>query len=181
MLGLAYAAAHPRRVASLILVGCGTFDKAARARMIAILDERTCDDLRRRLERLPEESPDPDARLRAVGKLTFPLYSYELVADDVELEACDARAHDETWQDMLKLQEDRVYPAAFSAIESPVLMLHGAYDPHPGRMIRASLQPHLPQLEYVEWERCGHYPWLEKAVRDEFHPVLREWLTRHSG
>ena len=29
-----------------------------------------------------------------------------------------------------------------------------------------------------EWERCGHYPWLEQGVREEFFAVLREWLTR---
>jgi pimeloyl-ACP methyl ester carboxylesterase len=57
-------------------------------------------------------------------------------------------------------------------------MLHGAFDPHPGRMIRASLEPHLRELEYHEWERCGHYPWLEKAVRDDFFPVLCAWLRR---
>jgi pimeloyl-ACP methyl ester carboxylesterase len=45
-------------------------------------------------------------------------------------------------------------------------------------MIRASLEPHIPQLEYHEWERCGHFPWLEKAVRDEFFTVLRAWLAR---
>lgn len=77
----------------------------------------------------------------------------------------------------MRLQEEGVYPAAFAAIDAPVLMLHGAADPHPGRMIRASLEPHLSQLEYREWERCGHYPWLEKAVRDEFFAVLRGWLA----
>ena len=25
-------------------------------------------------------------------------------------------------------------------------------------------------------ERCGHYPWLERAVRDEFFALLRGWL-----
>ena len=80
----------------------------------------------------------------------------------------------------MRLQEESVYPAAFAAIDAPVLMLHGTVDPHPGRMIRASLEPHLPQLEYHEWERCGHYPWLEKAAREEFFAVLREWLTRRS-
>jgi len=39
----------------------------------------------------------------------------------------------------------------------------------------------VPHLEYREWERCGHYPWLEKAVRDEFFDVLRDWLTRRSA
>jgi len=58
-------------------------------------------------------------------------------------------------------------------------MLHGAVDPHPGRMIKARLEPHLPQLEYRQWERCGHYPWLERAVHDEFFAVLREWLAQH--
>ena len=46
-------------------------------------------------------------------------------------------------------------------------------------MIRAGLEPYLPQLEYREWERCGHSPWVEKFVRAEFFAVLREWLARH--
>ena len=49
------------------------------------------------------------------------------------------------------------------------------------RMIRASLAPYLPRLEYHEWERCGHYPWLERAVREEFFWILREWLRRQAN
>jgi pimeloyl-ACP methyl ester carboxylesterase len=82
---------------------------------------------------------------------------------------------------MLRLQEAGVYPAAFAAIRSPVLMLHGAYDPHPGGMIRASLAPYIPQLEYREWERCGHSPWMERSVREEFFAVLWEWIGSHAG
>jgi pimeloyl-ACP methyl ester carboxylesterase len=178
MLALAYAAAHPGCAAALVLVGCGTFDLAARDRLRAIREERMDDDLRRRIARLPEEFPDPDERLRVIGELTQSLDSYDLVSTEGEMQACDARAHHETWQDMVRLQAEGVYPAAFAAIEAPVLMLHGAVDPHPGRMIRASLEPHLLQLEYVEWERCGHYPWLERAVREEFFAVLRSWLAR---
>ncbi len=180
MLALAYAAAHPGRAGSLVLIGCGTFDGAARQHMQTTLDEQMDDSLRRRLDHLPDEFPDPDERLRAMGDLILPMYSCELVTTDQEIEACDARAHQETWQDMLRLQEEGVYPAAFRAIDLPVLMLHGAIDPHPGPMVRASLQPHIPQLEYREWERCGHYPWLEKAARREFFTVLRGWLTRQS-
>lgn len=79
---------------------------------------------------------------------------------------------------MLRLQADGTYPAAFAAIESPVLMLHGAFDPHPGEMIRASLAPHIRRLEYVEWERCGHYPWIERGVREQFFATLRDKLAR---
>jgi hypothetical protein len=44
-------------------------------------------------------------------------------------------------------------------------------------MILAGLAPLIPQMEYREWERCGHHPWLERAARDEFFAVLHAWLT----
>ena len=153
MLALAYAAAHPETAGPLVLIGCGTFDLAARARLRAILEERK----------------------------SGAVYSYDPVTDDDGTDAFDERGHHETWNDMLRLQSEGVYPAAFAAIRSPVLMLHGAFDPHPGRMIRASLEPYLPRLEYREWERCGHYPWLERSVREEFFDVLREWLRRRQS
>ena len=168
MLALAFAAAHPDVARALVLVGCGTFDKAARARLEETLRERREPDIP-----LGGDWWQSPAFLR--------MYAYDLATTEVEVEAFDARACRETWGDMVRLQEEGVYPAAFSAIRTPVLMLHGTFDPHPGRMIEASLKPHLPQLEYREWERCGHYPWLEKAARDEFYSFLREWLTRHSS
>ena len=181
MLALAYAAAHPEDAEPLVLVGCGTFDQKAREQLQATVSQRMDDRLRLRLERLPQEIPDPDERLQLTGELLGPLYSCEFETTDLQGEACDARAHHETWEDMVRLQAQGVYPAAFSAIKGPVLMLHGAVDPHPGRMIRTSLAAYLRQLEYREWERCGHYPWLERAVRDEFFAVLREWLKRQQG
>ncbi len=178
MLALAYAAAHPGRAAALVLVGCGTFDGAARERMRARRDSRIDDALRRRLDRLTEEFPDPDERLGILGQLMLSVDSCEPIVQGLDLETCDARGYRETWDDMLRLQAEGVYPSAFAAIQAPVLMLHGSVDPHPGRLIRASLAPSLPQVEYLEWERCGHYPWLERAVRDEFFFVVRRWLAR---
>ena len=182
MLALAYAAVHPAAAGPLVLIGCGTFDLAARDRMRAIVDARMDDALRRRFEHLPEEFPDPQQRWGEIGRLTLPLYSCDLITSDQEIDApdaaTDARASHETWQDMLRLQNQGTYPAAFAAIKTAVLMVHGADDPHPGRMIRASLEPYLPQLEYREFERCGHYPWLEKAAHGKFVAVLRDWLAR---
>jgi pimeloyl-ACP methyl ester carboxylesterase len=179
MLALAYAAAHPDRAGPLVLIGCGTFDPVARRRMREIIEERMDDDLRQRLERLPQEIPD--RRFEAMGDLILPLYAYDVDAAELEGGPYDVRGHQETWNDMVRLQEDGHYPKAFAAIESPVLMLHGAFDPHPGGMIRASLEPLLTRLDYTEWERCGHYPWAERAVRDEFYSVLRSWLARQCG
>lgn len=181
MLALAYGATHPERRDPLVLVGCGTFDLDARARMRVLLQERTTDALRKRLEDLEREIPDADERLRRTGDLITPLYEVDPVDQGMEGEPCDARAHAETWEDMLRVQAAGTYPAAFSAIQAPVIMLHGAFDPHPGGMIRDTLRCHIPHLEYVEWERCGHYPWRERAVSEEFYRVLHAWLTRHTA
>jgi hypothetical protein len=43
-------------------------------------------------------------------------------------------------------------------------------------MIRDSLIPALRHLEYKEWERAGHYPWLEREVHKDFYAVLVSWL-----
>jgi pimeloyl-ACP methyl ester carboxylesterase len=188
MLALAYAAAHPDSAGPIVLVGCGTFDKASRARLEATLEERTDEETRRGIECLAERYPDPGERFVKMHELTEPLYAF---AADASLQRAagsadnaaqppffDFRAYEQTWSDMLQLQDEGVYPAAFSAITSPVLMLHGTYDPHPGRMIRDSLLPYLPQLQYREFERCGHQPWMEKAVREEFFAALKDWLAR---
>jgi hypothetical protein len=45
-------------------------------------------------------------------------------------------------------------------------------------MIRGGLTPHIPHLEYVLLERCGHYPWQEKHAREKFFSLLGEWLAR---
>ena len=107
--------------------------------------------------------------------------SLDLLTEETEAGRIDAHAYRETWDDMLRLQRDGTYPAVFAAIRSPVLMVHGAADPHPGRMILESLEPLIPGIEYVELERCGHYPWLERSARDPFFSLLREWLGRHAG
>jgi pimeloyl-ACP methyl ester carboxylesterase len=177
MLALAYAAAHPTTAGPIVLICSGTFDLAARERFSINLSERKKDEgARQRFERALQIS-DPNARFHELGKQTLELYSYDLATTDQEIDESEPGCSESTWEDMVRLQNEGVYPAAFSAIKSPVLMLHGAVDPHPGQMIRASLEPYLPQLEYREWERCGHYPWLEKATRDEFFSVLRNWLA----
>lgn len=158
MLALAYAAAHPDSAGPLILVGCGTFDLTARAQL-----QQT---LRR--------------RLKATADALTPVYSYDPVPDASGDEQVDARAQQETWDDMVRLQAEGIYPAAFGSIKSPVLMVHGNFDPHPGGLIRASLQAYLPQLQYRELAQCGHYPWLEKAAAGAFFSIVREWLRQHA-
>ena len=77
---------------------------------------------------------------------------------------------------MVRQQETGVYPQVFSRIKNPVVMIHGQFDPHPGRMIFENLKQYIEQLEYIELEKCGHSPWEEKFVRNVFYGRLKESL-----
>jgi pimeloyl-ACP methyl ester carboxylesterase len=178
MLALAYAAAHPAEAGPLILVGCGTVDRAARARLEELREARTTPQIRAALARAGAIADRGEA-LKAQVAAGEPVDTLDPLPGLPPVgEAVDVRALEETWADMVRLQDAGVYPAAFAAIRSPVLMLHGDYDPHPGRMIRDSLLPVLPQLEYRELERCGHMPWRERAAAEPFYAAVLDWLER---
>jgi pimeloyl-ACP methyl ester carboxylesterase len=183
MLALAYAAEHPESVAAIVLVGCGTFDEASRNRMDEILQSRIDEPTRTKLNSLVQDPADPGEKLSAAHELMRAAYSYDPIPSDGQLllrQPLDVRAHAETWADMLRLQEQGIYPSAFSRIRIPILMLHGEYDPHPGRMIYDILRAHMPQLEYLELAKCGHSPWTERQARKHFFMVMSNWLLKNS-
>ncbi len=179
MLALAAAAADPEAFGPLVLVGCGTFDRAARGEYLLALERRGGQGFLAELAALERDEADPERRLLAKAERFDRAFGVDLVPETSHA-ALDARAHADTWADMLRLQAAGVYPAAFAVIRCPVLMLHGAEDPHPGPLIRDSLLPYLPQLEYREFARCGHYPWRERFARVDFFAQLDEWLARQS-
>ncbi len=180
MLALAYGAQHPECLGGLILVGCGTFDAASRRELQATVARRMSPDLKLRLSQLSRATSDADVRMCVTARLLEPLYSFDLLPHIDETEWYDSRGQRESWSDMLRLQQTGVYPAAFAAIQAPVLLLHGDADPHPGRRVASSLQAVLPRLEYVELPRCGHYPWWERHAREAFYRTLSDWLASHT-
>lgn len=179
MLALSYAATHPEAAGPLVLVGCGTYDEASRAQIGRTLGDRVDADVEAAFDDLMSVA-DPARRAQRRHGLIERLYAFEpddtLPRPTIEI---DERAQDETWSDVVRLQAERIEPQRFSAITGPVLMVHGAHDPHPGVMIRDTLRAVMPQLEYRELARCGHTPWIERHARDEFFTVVREWLARH--
>jgi pimeloyl-ACP methyl ester carboxylesterase len=183
MLAICYASVYPQSVAAIVLIGCGTFDKTSRARMKETIESRNDASLRLKIDSLAEEYSVESERILAQRKLMERIYAFDPIPEDEQLELTepfDLRAHIETWNDMLKMQENGVYPQSFSSIKVPVLMLHGDYDPHPGRMIHMSLKAYMPQIQYRELKNCGHSPWKERQARKEFFMVMTNWLLEHS-
>jgi len=176
MLVLAYAAANPSEPTALALIGCGTFSSAARAEFKARFAARLTAADRAELVEIAESGLDDDRRLAAEGRVATRAYGYDL--DGLgEWASVDAIAHRETWADMLRLIEEGFYPAAFSAITCPVLMLHGSIDPHPGTLTRDELKLYVSQLDHSELPKCGHSPWLERQARADFYDRLTTWIA----
>jgi len=178
MLGLSYAATHSDRVRALVLVGCGTYDPAARAAYHDAMAKRRGPGWDALLARL-DATTDPAERTRlfdTLGNLADRAQAYDPLPEEAEALEPDPLGYQETWRDVLRLQEMGAEPAAFRAIEAPVLMLHGREDPHPGPAIRDSLRAHVPHLEYVAFPRCGHVPWRERHARTAFLDVLTRAL-----
>lgn len=185
MLALNLAAAHPALVDRVVLVGCGTFDEDARALHDRAMTDRLGSEGRREKERLKAamagaSDDERDQLLAERGRQSAIAQSYELLPDALDAAPTDlpldARGHEETWNDVLRRQREGVDPGSFASIACPVLMLHGATDPHPGPATAATLRASIPQLTYVELARCGHAPWLERHARDRFLHLLREGL-----
>ncbi len=184
MLGLSYAARFPEKVSSLVLIGCGTYDASSRLLLRLSLERRLGEagalQLRNLQERCSSEESAAvrDALLGEIGTAVMCAESYELI-DEQEPEMimpADAAGNLETWGDVLRLQREGVEPDVFEAITARVLMIHGDVDPHPGAETRDLLRRFIPQLEYLELERCGHEPWRERHAREPFLSVLRHWI-----
>src|SRR5438094_540121 len=79
------AASHPELVRRIALVGCGTFGEEARRQFQMTLGRRIQPDLQQKLERIADESTDPDERLMRAARLLLPsVYSYDLLTQDTD-------------------------------------------------------------------------------------------------
>jgi pimeloyl-ACP methyl ester carboxylesterase len=53
-------------------------------------------------------------------------------------------------------------------------MLHGR--PASG-LIRDDLRRYIPHLEYREFTKCGHSPWLERRAKKDFFKSINVWIA----
>ncbi|MDT9689076.1 alpha/beta fold hydrolase [Streptomyces sp. P9(2023)] len=163
-----YAAAHPERVSSLVLVTPGT-----RAVGIEITDE----EWDKAGEVFADEPWYADARaaLATIGPDTPVARVMELAAPFAYGRWDEAaRAHAAAITDQAHWDAAAAYyaPGAFdpeatraalSALTAPVLILAGEYDGGPSPARAAELAAFFPNAELVVQARAGHFPWVDDA------------------
>lgn len=179
MLSLSFASQFPHRCRRLLLVGCGTYSEASRQEYVRRILLRFDPERAALLKELVAQAPtaaERAAAFRAYGDYATSVQAFDPIPDpcpDPDPQY-DPDGHAQTWADAMRLQEEGVEPARFSSIQCPVTLIQGADDPHPGRLIFDDLKPHIPQLEFIELEQCGHEPWLERHARERFLEIVTQ-------
>ncbi|MEU9701699.1 alpha/beta fold hydrolase [Streptomyces sp. NPDC047981] len=163
-----YAASHPERVRSLVLVTPGT-----RAVGIEITDE----EWDRAGEVFQSEPWYEEARagLATIGPDAPPARIMEIAApfaygrwDEAARAHAAALADEAHWAAAAAFYADGAFDpeatrAALAGLTAPVLILAGEYDGGPGPARAAELAECFPHAELVVQRGAGHYPWVDDA------------------
>lgn len=179
MLTLSFACQHPEKCNQLILAGCGTYSPTSRAEYERRIAERTDITKKNWLKEAIHNAQNPDDRadaFKAYGDYATSIQAHDPIPDPYPdpNPKYDFEGHAQTWTDAMRLQKEGIEPARFSTIKCPVTLIQGKQDPHPGNLIYQDLKPHIPQLNIIELDQCGHEPWLERNARVSFLKLVEE-------
>ena len=83
--------------------------------------------------------------------------------------------HNLIWSEAAKLRTDGKLLEVFQKIDSKIFLIQGQNDPHPAKGVMIPLQKNVSCEAYV-LEKCGHSPFMEKYVKDEFYSIFEEIL-----
>lgn len=177
-LGFIFAARHPSVVEKLILVGSGPFEKRYAADIMKTRLERLTDSERAEVQSIMDAFHDPasgdrDALIARFGSLLSRADSYDTL--DIDSEAAEVRSDifKSVWDEAEELRRSGALLELGKSIRCPVVAIHGDYDPHPHEGVEKPLASVLQDFRFILLEKCGHTPWIERAVRERFFDILR--------
>ena len=111
-----------------------------------------------------------------LGKLWTRADSYQPLALDSQVLECQYDTNRSVWAGASKLRSSGQLLELGRKITCPVVAIHGDYDPHPVEGVKDPLSGVLKDFRFILLEKCGHYPWMERSVRDRFYAILKNEL-----
>lgn len=181
MLALLVAAARPRLVRRLVLIGSGPLDPAFVDGIMPARLGRLGPEDRAELLRLQERVRDPSRApppedLARFGFLVDRADSVDPIAPGAPEFAPQPGVHRRVWGGAEALRASGYFVERARSVACPVTVIHGDTDPRPLEGVVAPLRAvgRAPRVHLLR--DCGHTPWLERGARDEFFAVLRRQL-----
>lgn len=179
-------AKYPPLVKKLILVGSGPYEpqyvEAIQQTRLNRLDE----DERAEYYEIIKNLNDPNAQDKAtrfarLGQLAAKSDQYDPIdTTPRKPEKSQKTLRGNKFHAVLKeaqemRQDGRLIKFA-AKIQSPVVALHGDYDPHPIEGVQEPLSSRLQDFRIIKIQHCGHKPWIERQAKDNFYQVLKSEL-----
>jgi pimeloyl-ACP methyl ester carboxylesterase len=182
LLSFVFAARYPSLVTKLIMLSTPVMEAKDTAQVDALrharLSAEEAENLATARQTYKQSEGIAKAQaFRALLELIKQADGYKLAPHNSDLLPASPDLYDSAWEGMRSLRDSGELVAMGADIQCPVVAIHGDYDPRPAAAIKASLNKHVKDLQFVLLEKCGHYPWYEQYTRAPFY---RE-LERHIG
>lgn len=181
MLGLIFAARYPAAVEKLILISCPPLEEKHAAKIMKDrLDRFNAHEKNEIMELMKRlNTPETDRKNDIFAKLAHMALkadSYDPIHCDDETIEYQYDIFSRVWREAETLRSDGMFTEMAGNIKIPVIAIHGDHDPHPYKAVQAFFSPILKNFEFILLEKCGHYPWIERAAKDRFFDILKKVL-----
>ncbi len=170
-LGYLFAGKYPDMVEKLILLSAAPFEREYSDQIMKTRMERLNQYQRTEAESLLlkiQSGQFSHETLFWFGTLIEIADSYEIVMDSDDSIEIDLEIFKQVWKEAEELRNSDALINYGKKIKSPVVAIHGDYDPHPVEGVEKPLKKILGNLKIILLKKCGHRPWKEKYAKEEF-------------
>jgi pimeloyl-ACP methyl ester carboxylesterase len=185
VLALFIAARKEVEIEKLILIGSAVFDAENSSKIENIRLARLDAEKRRRFEEIQSRLAQAENEYlseiaKEWGDIFFHTDIYDPLTTDLEVIEVQYELHKKVWADFVILRDRPGFlKGEFSKIETPAVVIHGDYDPHPIEGIRPFLEDCLTDVRFYILPSCGHYPWIERFAERQFYNILRKEISKN--
>jgi proline iminopeptidase len=178
ILGMAYAAAHPDHVESLVLVASGGMDSSFAPVFLDNIVVRATTNERQKMRQIEEalgSASDLQGAYLNFFRLIVPLYFFDRDRGEQFMAAARKESFHPQLAQLIQADLLRNYDVhrQLSHFSRPVLIIHGHQDPMP-EGVAFETKATLPNAQLIFLNESGHFPWLEQP--DAFYKSLQTFL-----
>jgi pimeloyl-ACP methyl ester carboxylesterase len=176
------AAQYPSLVKKLILVSSPPFTEKYAAQIMETRLNHLNSDEKQESISLLSSIYSGSARgnsFARFGDLMDKADSFAPLHHDDEILPCSPVIYQQVWAEAGKMRSSGELLQLGEKIQSPVVAVHGDYDPHPAAGIQEPLSRALKDFRFILLANCGHHPWFEREAKDSFYAELRREIGAH--
>lgn len=181
MLGYIFTARHPLLVEKLILIGSALYEPQYAEKVMETRYHRLNKTQQQKARKLRTALNNPandhqDDTFSKLGELLSLADMKDPVTKESEILEHRYDIFQNVWDEAERLRSEGKFLEMGKKIKCPVVAIHGDYDALPYQGVKEPLSKVLKNFKFILLKNCGHYPWRERVVKDEFYELLKEEL-----